>query len=367
MMKMEISLIIYIDGNKILDEKKQNTITIKDIKDIIRERLEFYSINYIIKSNDRDYTNLDSFKLMELFPSKKIIELYITQIKTLINEENQRVIMTYFEGFSEILIFLLENKTFLKKIPELDDNLTFDQNKLPYNSRYCNYIKENKLFITGGLNYEDGCCVYDYDINYISNLPKMKNEHQCHSCIVYGDKIFSIGGSRNKYVDCYDIFYEEWFDYPDLNYDRSDPGVCIINNIFLIVFSGYCINKGEFLQNFEKMDLSYEPFKKDWELLSIYDEQYFGKMRSHILLIPYSNTNFIVLGGLGTGIAFDDAAEFSLDDYKFKKSILKLPFATAFGQKFLLYDNNKLGYNFTYGGNELMVFNLKENSIDLFK
>ena len=90
------------------------------------------------------------------------------------------------------------------------------------------------------------CCSYDYDINFINELPDMKTSRQMHSMINIDERIFIIGGDHCKKVECLNLHFEDWKKYPDMNYDRREPGVGVVigvENTYLYVFKKYfCAN-----------------------------------------------------------------------------------------------------------------------------
>ena len=54
-----------------------------------------------------------------------------------------------------------------------------------------------------------------------------------------------------------------------MKYTRKDPSVCIVNNKYLYVFMGYCDEIGGVICNYEKLDISAEPYTEKWKILPL--------------------------------------------------------------------------------------------------
>ena len=54
-----------------------------------------------------------------------------------------------------------------------------------------------------------------------------------------------------------------------MKYTRKDPSVCIVNNKYLYVFMGYCDEIGGGICNYEKLDISAEPYTEKWKILPL--------------------------------------------------------------------------------------------------
>jgi hypothetical protein len=248
-----------------------SSTTIKDLKTLIVQRLGIYSVNYLIEYKDKDYSSFESFTLGEIFiivEQDKEYDINLKDIETYVRErKSQRVMITFEEGGQDFYIYNLFNMKFEKIQPEKSKRLKFD--KFPFNCRFVHIKKENRLMITGGIGCETGCCSYDYDTNYIMEHPDSKKERQMHSMVNIDDQVFVIGGLYSKSVDCFNLEFEDWTEYPQMNYDRKDPSTCIVDKKYLYVFMGYSQAIGGVAENFERLDISTDPFSTDWELLPI--------------------------------------------------------------------------------------------------
>jgi hypothetical protein len=268
--------------------------------------------------------------------------------------------MTYEEGTNEIIFFRAKNMKFDKITPEFSKRLPFTT--FPYNSRYCNIKKENKIIISGGIGAETSICSYDYDINYLMELPNLTNEHQLHSMVQIDDNIYIIGGNNSKSVECLNLEFEDYSKVPDLNYDRKDPSVCVINNRYIYVFMGYSSLLSETTRTYELLDIE---INYKWELINMKgdDEFYLAKLSSGVLPVE---GGFLFLGGFCNGSCKSEVVFFDILDNYFKISDIykhKLPFETAFGEKQMFTFNDSDYYLFTYGSMQLIKFDKEKNAL----
>lgn len=268
-----------------------------------------------------------------------------------IKEQNQRVIITYIEGTMSFIVYKLLTNTFEKIEPIVSQEIKFKA--LPYNSRHCNIANQNKIFITGGLQNELTACFYDYDINLLGELPDMKYEKFSHTMIGLYDELFVLGGHSSSKVEVYHTEFEDWNDLPDLNYDRQDPGICIINDNILYVFMGYSYIEGRMLKNFEKLHLDNR--QKGWKLLSVFNPIDLNAITTHCAIFPYEN-GVIIFGGFKEGNSVDSVTFFHLESYVLSRIPIKMPFTTAFQEKSFYTLDNSDYYIFTWGSNRLLNF-----------
>ena len=256
------------------------------------------------------------------------------------------------------IVYKLLTNSFEKVIPNVSEGITFKV--LPYNSGYCNISNQNKIFISGGLQYEKCFCFYDFDINHLGELRSMNYTKYSHSMIAYKDEVFVIGGYDSMKVEVYHTEFEDWTNLPDLNYDRQDAGVCIINNI-LYVFLGYSSSQGKVSRNFERLNL--EDRDKGWKLLSVFNPIDLNAVTCNCAIFPYEE-GVIIFGGFKEGSCIDSVTFFHLESYVLSRIKIKMPFATAFKEKsFYTLDNNDF-FLFTYGSNRLLNFNINNLKLE---
>jgi hypothetical protein len=338
--------------------------TIKDLKNLIVQKLGLYSVNYLIQYNERDYSNLEIFTLGEIFitiEKDKEYTINLKDIETYVRErKNQRVVITYQDGGDTFYVYNLVNMKFESIIPEKSKGIKFD--KFPYNSRYLHVKKENRILITGGIDYETGCCSYDYDLNILSEHPNGKNPRQMHSMVNIKEDIFVIGGLYSKDVDCFSLEFEDWTEYPKMNYDRKDPSVCIVNEKYIYVFMGYSQNYSGIAQNFERLDIQAEPFTKFWELLPINNPLELPMLRLLSAVLPYEN-GFLFLGGLLNYKCDRNVYFFELDEYIIKRSKFILPFEASFVEKDMFSIDNEYFYLYAANSTRMIRFDKTKSFI----
>ena len=161
--------------------------TIEDLKKEILLKLSIYSINYKIEYNDHDIGGFDDFTLNQIFlnKSKEEYDIFLTLISTLKKFEGQRVLMTFIQGESDIILYKIMSMKWLKVHPHFSSTIPFK--KFPYNSRSCHIMQSNQLIITGGIDNEKMACYYDADTNNVIDLPKMPYPRQRHTMISIGN------------------------------------------------------------------------------------------------------------------------------------------------------------------------------------
>lgn len=362
----EIKLVILYEDDFKIEQKFKPTATISDLKNFILRKLNMYSINYIIEFNDRDYSRFDNFKFHEIFLIKRQeYEVKIKNVETYVKEQQQKVLITYEEGGEGHKFIIFKQKTNKLEIIAAETSNRIKFEKFPYNSRSCHVIRQNKLIISGGVNNETAICSYDFDLNYLMDLPAMNYQRQQHSMInVDEDRVFMIGGSGSNAVECLSLEFEDYTKYPNMHYDRKDPSVCLVNNKFLYVFSGYSQECGEVAKNFETLNISEEPFDSKWHLMPMNNPYDFIAYRVQSAVVSY-NEGFLFLGGLSNYKCTKEILYFDLVDFKFTISKFSLPFPTAFPEKsFVNLDvEGSDCYLFNYGSSKLIKYDKQKSSI----
>ena len=362
---------IYIDKElKFSQNVTNNLFTFRHVKNIIIDRFEIFSVNYTIEAYGKDYTNYENSLLAEVFKGRSTVDLIITSSKTFTLSRAQKVLMTYQENMEEFIIFNFQTKALYTKKPDKSSTIKFEKG-IPYNSRHCNYKRDNKLFISGGIDHFNLLYEYDYDLNYLTQIQvTLRANYQCHSMLTYGDYIYIIGGYNNKTCDSYNIKEEtlnKEFILPDLNYDRTDPGLCVINHEYLVVFAGYSIIEKDHMCTLERIKL-YNPLDyfssinlskcNTWELLPIYSPGCSKPYkRSNMAMLNLYKNKVLLLGGMGIGVVKDECYIFDFNNYTLGPSLFELPVEVGFGEKNLVTDDGKTYYGFNYAANKLLKIN----------
>jgi hypothetical protein len=107
------------------------------------------------------------------------------------------------------------------------------------NTSYCNGI--NKLYLFSGGENEN--LINLFWIIDLKNLKIKKIESKIpsrkHHSLIYIPKkyVFIIGGNNDKTVYYFDTYKQQFFSYPDLDDDYIEPGLIMVNNTYLYVFS----------------------------------------------------------------------------------------------------------------------------------
>ena len=161
-------------------------------------------------------------------------------------------------------------------------------------SAYCN--GNNHLFISGGENEKNVILGHFWDIDLlnqtIKKIPKGIEPKKNHSMIFIPDKYVFIVGGNSKKTFYYDTQQKEIFNWANLNIERFEPSLIVINDNL------YCfdnIKKGNNEITFEKSNLIESP---KWDLIkpkinssiNNFNQKFFGVSK-------LNNDNIIFLGG----------------------------------------------------------------------
>jgi hypothetical protein len=363
---------IYINKElKFSNDVTNNSLCFRDVKNIICDRFEIYSVNYKMEAFGKDYTHYEVQELAEIFKGKGIVDIFVTSSNSFSVSSFHKVLISYEENKEYFLVYNFQAKTLIRITPEKSQKLQFSKG-FPYNSRSCNYKKDNKLFFSGGIENESNLFEYDYDLNYLTHVPfSLRGSYQCHSMLTYGQYLYIIGGYNNKICDVYNIKEESLnkdFVLPDLEYDRTDPALIVVNHEFLVVFAGYSISQTDHLTNFERIKL-YNPLDyystynikrcKKWDLISIYTPGHIlTYKRANMAVINIEDGKVLLIGGLGIGVVKDEVFSFDFSTLTIGKSYCQLPNEIAFGEKSMITDDGQIFFGFNYGANKLLRINI---------
>ena len=218
--------------------------------------------------NDHDIGGFDDFTLNQIFLNKikEEYDIFLTLISTLKKFEGQRVLMTYNQGESEVILYKIMSMKWFKIRPQFSSRIPFQ--RFPYNSRSCHIMQSNQLVITGGIDNEKMACFYDADTNNVIDLPDMKFPRQRHTMISIGDnKVFIIGGVDSNKVTLLDVEFECYEEYPSMKYTRKDACAAFVNERYLYVFMGIVDELKGVADNFEKLDIKEEG--GEWKIFPI--------------------------------------------------------------------------------------------------
>ena len=194
----------------------------------------------------------------------------------------------------------------------------------------------------------------------------MKTSRQMHSMINIDERIFIIGGDHCKKVECLNLHFEDWKKYPDMNYDRREPGVGVVigvENTYLYVFMGYSNTLRETARHLERLDINVDPVEGKWQLLPIQNPHFFeNPYVSHFGVLNFKD-GFLIMGGIYNSTCVRSVYYFDLEDYNLKRSIYKLPFDAAFSEKNMFSYDEKDFYLFSFGTLRLIKYDSKQTCL----
>ena len=144
---------------------------------------------------------------------------------------------------------------------------------------FCN--ANGSLYFSGGENeqsydpdktvakYNDFFCIDLTKLNendnkiVIKELPNLIEPRTWHSMIYIPNKyIFIVGGSNTKSVELYNIETNELVKDSELNENRSECTLCLVNNMYLYAFYGFLIHQ-DYNKTIERCNLLKE--ERKWE------------------------------------------------------------------------------------------------------
>ena len=128
----------------------------------------------------------------------------------------------------------------------------------------------------------------------IRELPNLNEPRTWHSMIYVPKKyIFIVGGSNTKAVELYNMETKELTKDSELNENRSECSLCLVNNTYLYAFYGFLIHQ-EYNKTIERCNLLRE--KREWEIVD-YKNTIENTFKISFFGISYFNSNEILLIG----------------------------------------------------------------------
>jgi hypothetical protein len=131
----------------------------------------------------------------------------------------------------------------------------------------------------------------------IRELPNLNEPRTWHSMIYVPKKyIFIVGGSNTKAVELYNMETKELTKDSELNENRSECSLCLVNNTYLYAFYGFLIHQ-EYNKTIERCNLLKE--KREWENVDYNNTIENSEINFKISFfgISYFNNNEILLIG----------------------------------------------------------------------
>ena len=121
------------------------------------------------------------------------------------------------------------------------------------------------LYMITGSNY-DMLYSYTFKTNSINKLCQLNNNHHFGAFTsINSDELLCAGGSHNKKVEVYNIHKNEWKELPELNVERSEFALCVVNNTYIYALFGYNAVTKEYLNTIECLDLAMMKGNEQWK------------------------------------------------------------------------------------------------------
>jgi hypothetical protein len=172
-----------------------------------------------------------------------------------------------------------------------------------HTSAYCNGA--DRLFISGGkseANADKKLSASFAEIDLKSHavsgnaVDLLNFPRKSHSMIyVPNNYVFIVGGKHCLQVEYYDLKEKKCFHHSDLNDERVEPALSLIDNSFLYSFTGFKSAKGN-VNTFERINLRGK--EKKWEKIEVKFESKVLSFSQMFFAISYfKNDSVIFLGG----------------------------------------------------------------------
>ena len=246
---------------------------------------------HIINSSNSSISKLmNKFKIennLNISPIKKIKKKFITNIDNL----GDNLVFKLYLG-KNILCYDFTNNNF--GLFDFADYNNFENNLITEENNGNIFLSYNSiLYIVTGKNSD-----FFYEFNpkkkSMEKLCSLNNNHSKGSLIAFQNSIICLSGEHNKKCEIYSIHKNEWNELPEMNFERSDFGACIIKNKYLFSIFGFNSPKNEYLNNIEYLDLLSEGSL--WKNLD-YKSDNFSLYIKGLLTLNYFDNKIILIGG----------------------------------------------------------------------
>ncbi len=371
-----------IDNNEdLLNSSFDNNVLLEDIFSNLKyDKNRDYEI---LDQNNQKLNNQLELKLKEIFSNQSEVNLQIKYSGLDIPED---ILESYSQNNNLIGALILNNQEYfgifiLNTLTNVSSTFYYSnevQNDLlkfnPF-SAICN--GRNYLFISGGENQNNNNELLDdfymIDLSKINEntiitekLPKLNEARTWHSMIFIPNKyIYIVGGNGNKNVELYDIDNKTIIKDSELNEERSECSLCMVNEYYLYAFCGFLLHK-TFINTIERCNLRRE--KRKWEIVNYilenniqFNPSFFG--------VSYYNDKILLLGGNENPeeknkhyvITISNNGEDIINEFNLNKDII-----SVYREKFFIPINKLKSVNIPliFNQPEVLYLNINEGKIE---
>lgn len=226
-----------------------------------------------------------------------------TNIKDYIAKNTLFVSSLSFDNSNKFAIFVYDTKTGMTSSYEYSLMIYQQMRKVNQFSAYCNAL--DKLYISGGELQSDNnhpeafdsfLCIDLQKLQqrsfYARELPPLNTKRYWHSMIYVPDKyIFIVGGANVKDVELYDIQKNSLSIDSELNVERCEPSLIMVNNKYLYAICGFHLYEA-FINSIERCNLHTR--KRRWEIVNYQFKDTFN-FKPSFFGVGYLNDDIILV------------------------------------------------------------------------
>ena len=218
----------------------------------------------------------------------------INIIKKNINFSTNTIFNIYYKNNKiSILAFDYENKAF--SLHDFTDLNNFEENyklSLKNNNKGNLFLNMGKyLYIITGENCHI-LYIFDSDKKIMKKLCKLRYNHSNGNLINYENNLICLSGDYNKSVEMYQIKNNIWNNMSPMLKERSNSGVCILNNKYILNLFGYNFPSKQYLDNIEYYDMTNQ-INPNWKCLHC--NNFVLKIKNFFCFC--NNNKIIIIGG----------------------------------------------------------------------
>ena len=240
---------------------------------------------------------------------KELTDINIIERNKNISSET---IFCLYNKYNKISILAFDNRNKSFSLQDFSDFDNFEEN---YNNKGSLFLNVDKnLYIITGKNH-DMLYMFDSSKRAMIKLCKLKYNHSNGNLIYYENSLICLSGDFNKTVEIYNIKKNIWNNMPEMIKERSNSGVCVLNNKYILNLFGYNSPTRQYLDNIEYFDKS-NKYNSSWKCLEC--KNFLLKIKNFFC---FSNNNKVIIVG---GSKYNENDKYKM---KYNNNFIKIIFS----------------------------------------